>query len=158
MVDKYLLYTVCDVMFMDEVTEDLVKLDCRYFAVAREFDPKHNRGMNTAVMLMIPKSPIVLEKRFRKCLISNLGELQCWDQSVYQWFYTGPRNFFCRNGWDRLPLEFNWQPYWGDYSNAKVVHFHGPKPVQRDYLKSWEARQVLRDLAKGSYDDELCIL
>jgi len=96
--DKYILYTDCDVMFMDEATEDLVKLDCQYFAVAREFDPKHNRRMNTAVMLMIPKSPIVLEKTFRKFLISNLGELPCWDQSVYQCFIQGQGIFSLEMG------------------------------------------------------------
>ena len=47
MEDEYILYTDCDVMFMDQVTEDLEKLSCRYFAVAPEFDSKDYQLMNT---------------------------------------------------------------------------------------------------------------
>lgn len=71
---------------MGEVTEDLKKFDCRYFAFTPEFDPKHYRRMNPAVMLMNLKNPIAAERRFRKFVISNLGELPCWDQSAFQWF------------------------------------------------------------------------
>jgi lipopolysaccharide biosynthesis glycosyltransferase len=158
MEDEYILYTDCDVMFMDQVTEDLEKLSCRYFAVAPEFDSKDYQLMNTGVMLMNLKNLIAIEEEFRKFVISNLEKFPCWDQSAYQWFYRRPRGkVFSRNGWDRLPIAFNWKPYWGDYSSAKIVHFHGPKPFQREYLKSDQCPEILRDLAKGSYD-ELCNL
>jgi hypothetical protein len=113
MEDEYILYTDCDVMFMDQLTEDLEKLSCRYFAVAPEFDSKDYQLMNTGVMLMNLKNLIAVEEKFRKFLVSNLEKLPCWDQSVYQWFYKRPRgNFFFRSGWDRLPISFNWKPYW----------------------------------------------
>jgi len=157
--DEYVLYTDCDVMFMDKVTGDLEKLDCRYFAVAPEFDPKDYVHMNTGVMLMNLKRLIAVDRRFKRFLMSKLEVLTCWDQSAYQWFYKGPRktSFFWRRGWDRLPVEFNWKPYWGDYSSAKIVHFHGPKPFQREYVRSDDAPQILRDLARSSYG-ELCTL
>ena len=72
MEDEYVLYTDCDVMFMDQVTEDLEKLSCRYFAVAPEFDSKDYQLMNTGVMLMNLKNLIAVEEKFRKFLVSNL--------------------------------------------------------------------------------------
>lgn len=156
--DKYVLYTDCDVMFMRDVAEDLNKMACRYFAVAPEFDPTDYQHMNTGVMLMNLKNLTAMDESFRKFVIANLEKFPCWDQSAYQWFYGGPRNkLLRRRGWDRLPIEFNWKPYWGDYSNAKVIHFHGPKPFQREVVKSDGCPKILRDLATGSYQ-ELCRL
>lgn len=156
--DTYVLYTDCDVMFMKDVAEDLNKISCRYFAVAPEFDPADYQHMNTGVMLMNFKNLTAMDESFKKFVISNLEKFPCWDQSAYQWFYRGPRNrVFHRHGWDRLPIEFNWKPYWGNYSTAKIVHFHGPKPFQRELVKSGDSPKVLQDLAKGSYQ-ELCAL
>jgi hypothetical protein len=156
--DSYVLYTDCDVMFMEEMTEDLNKIACRYFAVAPEFDPKDYQHINTGAMLMNLKNLITIDESFRKFVISNLEEFPCWDQSAYQWFYRRPRNkFFHRHGWDRLPIEYNWKPYWGDYSSAKIIHFHGPKPFQRELVKSGRSPKILQDLAKGSYE-QLCAL
>ena len=57
-----MLYTDCDVMFMDEATEDLKRLGCRFFAVTLEFDPKDWQRMNTSVMLMNPKNLIAVPR------------------------------------------------------------------------------------------------
>jgi hypothetical protein len=158
MYERYVLYTDCDVMFMEEVAEDLKKIECRYFAVAPEFDPADYQHMNTGVMLMNLKNLSAVDERFRKFVISNLEYFPCWDQSAYQWFYRRPRKrVFYRDGWDRLPIEYNWKPYWGDYSSAKIIHFHGPKPFQRELVKSCGSPKVLQDLATGSYQ-ELCTL
>jgi lipopolysaccharide biosynthesis glycosyltransferase len=156
--DTYALYTDCDVMFIKDVTNDLEEMSCRYFAVAPEFDPKDYESMNTGVMLMNLKSLRRVDGRFRNFVISNLEKFLCWDQSAYQWFYRGPRDAFrYRHGWDRLPIEFNWKPYWGDYSRAKIIHFHGSKPFHRELMKSGGAPKILQDLAIGSYE-ELCVL
>jgi hypothetical protein len=156
--DTYVLYTDCDVMFMKEVTVDLREISCRYFAVAPEFDPKDYQQMNTGVMLMNLKNLIAIDESFKKFVALNLEKFPCWDQSAYQWFYRGPRKkFFHPYGWDRLPIELNWKPYWGDYSSAKIVHFHGPKPFQRELVKSAGSPKVLQELAMGSYE-ELCAL
>jgi hypothetical protein len=156
--DTHVLYTDCDVMFMKEVADDLKKIRCRYFAVAPEYDPKDYQHMNTGVMLMNLENLVQVDERFREFVISNLEKFPCWDQSAYQWFYKNPRKkFFGRQGWDRLPIEFNWKPYWGDYSSAKIVHFHGPKPFQRELVNSAGSPKVLQNLATGSYR-ELCAL
>jgi hypothetical protein len=156
--DRYVLYTDCDIMFMEEVAKDLEKIACRYFAVAPEFHPKDYHHMNTGVMLMNLKNLRRVDEKFRNFVISNLEKFPCWDQSAYQWFYRRPRKkFLYQNGWDRLPIELNWKPYWGDYSSAKIIHFHGPKPFQRELMKSGGSPKVLQDLAVGSYR-ELCAL
>jgi len=152
--DLYILYTDCDVLFIKEVSEELSKIGCHYFAVAPEFDPKDYQQMNTGVMLMNPNNLMALDQSFTNFVTLNLEKFPCWDQSAYQWFYKRPRmGFLFKRCWDRLPIEFNWKPYWGDYSRAKILHFHGPKPFQREYLKSGGAPKVLQDLAIGSYDD-----
>ena len=152
--DRYVLYTDCDVLFIKEVTEELSTIRCHYFAVAPEFDPKDYHQMNTGVMLMNLNNLMVVDRSFRDFVTSNLEKFPCWDQSAYQWFYKRPRRrFLFKHGWDRLPIEFNWKPYWGDYSSAKILHFHGPKPFQRAYIRSDGAPKILKNLASGSYDD-----
>lgn len=62
--DPYILYTDCDVVFMDEVTVDLQRLGCYFFAVAPESDPKDYHRVNTGVMFMNPKNLISMEKNY----------------------------------------------------------------------------------------------
>lgn len=54
---------------------------------------------------------------------------------------------------DKLRPELNWKPYWGDYAEAKVIHFHGPKPFHQRHIDSHFAE--LKHLTGGCYD-ELC--
>ena len=72
-------------------------------------------------------------------------ERESWDEAAYRWFYrdgNGPL-------WDRLRPELNWKPYWGECAQAKIIHFHGPKPFQRDYIDShWPE---LKPLTGGAY-------
>jgi hypothetical protein len=30
----------------------------------------------------------------------------------------------------------NWKPYWEENREARIIHFHGPKPYQRNYIDS----------------------
>jgi hypothetical protein len=47
----------------------------------------------------------------------------------------------------------NWKPYWGENAQAKIIHFHGPKPFQRDYLDShWPE---LKGLTGGAFVTEV---
>ena len=72
-------------------------------------------------------------------------ESESWDEAAYRWFYrddNGPL-------WDRLRPELNWKPYWGESAQAKIIHFHGPKPFQRDHIEShWPE---LKSLTGGAY-------
>ena len=84
---------------------------------------------------------------FRDYVSQNLGALEAesWDEAAYRWFYrdeSGPL-------WDRLRPELNWKPYWGENAETKIIHFHGPKPFQRDYIDShWPE---LKPLTGGAY-------
>ncbi|MBV9200089.1 MAG: hypothetical protein JOY83_10230 [Alphaproteobacteria bacterium] len=40
--------------------------------------------------------------------------------------------------WQRLPAEFNWKPYWGYSDQAKIVHWHGPKPAHAEMMLAGE--------------------
>jgi hypothetical protein len=52
-----------------------------------------------------------------------------YDQMAYSLYYDASK-------WDKLPVEYNWKPYWGFNEDALIVHFHGPKiPQLRDIMK-----------------------
>ena len=143
-----ILYTDCDVIFRDEVVPELEAHPCRYFAVAPEWAKDDYVNMNTGVMLMNLDRLRESLPEFRDYIWENLAELEkeSWDEAAYRWFYRD------ENGplWDRLRPELNWKPYWGDNPEAKIIHFHGPKPFQRDHIDShWPE---LRSLTGGSYE------
>jgi lipopolysaccharide biosynthesis glycosyltransferase len=150
--DERVLYTDCDVFFRAEVTGDLAAIQCHYFAVAPEFNPDDYEQMNTGVMWMNLPMLRTVDADFRLFVRQNLQRLSnlAWDQGAYREFFAQEGNAI---GWDKLPPELNWKPYWGDYSRAKVVHFHGPKPFQRLVIDS--ELPELKHLTGGSYH-ELC--
>jgi lipopolysaccharide biosynthesis glycosyltransferase len=141
------LYTDCDVMFLGDVVPELAANPCHQFAVAPESGRDDYINMNTGVMLMnVPRLRRSLPE-FRQYVAKNLAALEAesWDEAAYRWFYrdeSGPL-------WDRLRPELNWKPYWGENANAKIIHFHGPKPYQKEYLDShWPE---LKEHAGGAY-------
>ena len=142
-----ILYTDCDVMFLGDVVTELETNSCRYFAVAPESVPGDYVNMNTGVMLMNMERLRESLPEFREYVSNNLAALEAesWDEAAYRWFYrdtNGPM-------WDRLRPELNWKPYWGENPQAKIIHFHGPKPFQRDYIDShWPE---LKEHTGGAY-------
>jgi lipopolysaccharide biosynthesis glycosyltransferase len=141
------LYTDCDVMFLDDVVPELKGAPCQYFAVAPESGRDDYVNMNTGVMLMNTERLGESLRAFRDYVSQNLAALEAesWDEAAYRWFYRD------ENGplWDRLRPELNWKPYWGESAEAKIIHFHGPKPFQRDYIDShWPE---LKPLTGGAY-------
>ena len=145
------LYTDCDVIFVGEVVPELEAHRCEYFGVAPEGRQDDYVNMNTGVMLMNTDRLRESLPKFREYIWQNLAELEreSWDEAAYRWFYRD------RNGplWDRLRPELNWKPYWGKNAQARIIHFHGPKPYQRSYLDS--VFPELKGLTSGSYY-ELC--
>jgi hypothetical protein len=78
--------------------------------------------MNTGVMLMNVKN--LIDGKFKKFVIS-IGN-NFLDRSA---FVEGREKSFSI---DMVgSIGFNWKPYWGDYSGAKIIHIHGSKPFQR---------------------------
>jgi hypothetical protein len=162
--DKYVLYTDVDVMFLREVvTNTLLTSRPRYFAVAPQRRKHDYRHMNTGVMLLNLESLRSEDVRFRDFVSENLEEFvdNTWDQAAFRLYYgkSGPLGRGRRN-WDKLPSQYNWKPYWGDYSTAKIVHFHGPKPHQRRLLSSGTPPESLKPLLglTGEKYLELCEL
>jgi hypothetical protein len=148
---RRVLYTDCDVIFVAEVVPELKATPCEYFAVAPEGAQGDYVNMNTGVMLMNTDRLRESLPRFREYISQNLAALESesWDEAAYRWFYRD------RNGplWNRLRPELNWKPYWGESAQAKIIHFHGPKPYQRSCLDTHFPE--LKYLANGSYY-ELC--
>jgi lipopolysaccharide biosynthesis glycosyltransferase len=142
-----ILYTDCDVIFLGEVVPELEANPCEYFAVAPESVQDDYANMNTGVMLMNTERLRKSLPKFREYISKNLAALEreSWDEAAYRWFYrdsNGPL-------WDRLRPELNWKPYWGENAQAKIIHFHGPKPYQRDHIEShWPE---LKALTGGAY-------
>lgn len=141
------LYTDCDVIFLGEIVPELEASLCNYFAVAPESAQDDYVNMNTGVMLMNTERLRESLPEFREYISKNLASLEreSWDEAAYRWFYrdsNGPL-------WDRLRPELNWKPYWGENAQAKIIHFHGPKPFQRDYIEShWPE---LKAMTGGAY-------
>jgi lipopolysaccharide biosynthesis glycosyltransferase len=145
--DERVLYTDCDVMFLDDPLPELQANPCHYFAVAPESTRDDYVNMNTGVMLMNPGRLRDSLPAFREYVSRNLAALEAesWDEAAYRWFYRDEKGPL----WDRLRPELNWKPYWGENRAAKIVHFHGPKPFQRDYIDShWPE---LKGLTGGAY-------
>lgn len=162
--DRFILYTDLDVLFIDEVCDYLETLTPKFFAVAPEFSPIHPRRMNSGVMLMNLENLRKQDIFFRKFVSDNLESLvdKGWDQGAYKAFYGRKRmvRWFFGVKWNYLPPKYNWKPYWGDFSSAKIIHFHGPKPYQMDSLISPDTPKQLKPLiklTKGKYF-ELCEL
>lgn len=143
--DRYALYTDCDVLFLGEVVPELLALRPEVFAVAPQTKKTDYEKMNAGVMLMNIPGLSRDEEAFIQYCRDNMEAISknAWDQGAYREFYAGR--------WDRLPLEFNWKPYWGDASQARIVHFHGPKPFQADLADSERATELVQRLASGDY-------
>lgn len=118
--DSFVLYTDCDVMFLGS-TSDLENIKPKHFAAAPELQKDDWSYFNAGVMLMNTpamhaKTP-QFERLVRGSSVAKL--LKNLDQESYNDMYKGR--------WTRLPIEYNWKPYWGMNENAKIVHFHGIK-------------------------------
>ena len=143
----YVLYTDCDVMFCGDVVDELSAIECRYFAVAGEFNANDYRKINSGVMWMNLAGLREVAPEFRESVRAHLRDPQgsAWDQGALIRFFGG-ENF----RWNKLRPELNWKPYWGANDKAKIIHFHGPKPYQRPFLD--QIRQ-LHHLTVGAYDE-----
>jgi hypothetical protein len=129
--DDFVLYTDCDVLFLGEVVPpEIPATSC--FACAPEARQDDWSVLNAGVMLM--NLPLLRESHasFVDFIKGHLPELDTYDQSAY--------NIIYKKSYAKLPLEYNWKPYWGMNTEAKILHFHGPKPV--DILRMLEHKSV----------------
>ncbi len=152
--DDRVLYTDCDVIFRREVADCLAPLHPRYFAVAVESDTARLDDVNTGAMWMHLPALRERDEEFRSYIRAQMDDLPAvsWDQGAYRAFFRRADGMPL---WDLLPPELNWKPYWNEYAGARIIHFHGPKPFQRNHIDShWPE---LKFLTGGRYA-ELCEL
>lgn len=129
--DDYVLYTDCDVIFTSEIKN--FGTPPKLFSAAPEFEKDNWNYCNTGVMVLNVKALRESHDEFADFCSKNLTKLPeiapggVYDQAAFNYFYKGR--------WDKLPLELNWKPYWGINEDAKIVHFHGPKPKHIDLIK-----------------------
>lgn len=156
--DRFVLYTDVDVMFNAEVCDYLETLKPKYFAVAPE-EFKHDYNyVNTGVMLMNVESLTENDKSFRDYVSKNLSMLVdiAFDQGAYNLVYRRGRisRRIFGNRWNKLNHIYNWKPYWGKSKDAKIIHFHGPKPYQSEALLSDNVPENIKSilpLVRGGY-------
>jgi hypothetical protein len=151
--DPFVLYTDCDVLFLRDVADELIRMTPRFFAVAPQADRADFEAMNTGVMWMNLPALAADDAKFRAFVAQHLEEFSktSWDQMAYRQFYGRARNGG-KAQWDPLAPEFNWKPYWGVNPEARIVHFHGPKPSQRHLIASGNLPQSLVAMTGGGYD------
>lgn len=112
------LYTDLDVIFLKEILFEGVSTN---LAMAPEFNVENFDDVNSGVMLF---NPFIMKTLFEDILSfidSNLLTINDFDQ--------GPIRSIAKGRWDGLSPVYNWKPYWGINPDARVIHFHGPKPT-----------------------------
>jgi len=120
-VDENIIYSDCDVLFMDNL-EELERMSPKVLAACPEHDPLDWSYFNSGVLVMQRQA---LENSYDAfcAFFRERYELEwAFDQDAYNLFY--------QKEWQKIPLEYNWKPYWGYNPHAKIVHFHGLKPTR----------------------------
>lgn len=116
--DEFILYTDCDILFLKDIKWDFKP---EYFACAPQVDKNNFKHFNSGVMLMNVKKLKESHEKFCEFIIKNIDLLSTFDQTAYQIFYSGKCS--------KLPIEYNFKPYWGIDEVAAIIHFHGCKPT-----------------------------
>ena len=145
--DEFCLYTDYDVMFLPGDYSDLVSLRPEVFSASPESNIKDWSYVNTGVMVKNVNFFKGNDEFMVDYINKNFETLDVWDQTVYNDLYIKKLT--------RLPIEYNWKPYWGINENAKIIHFHGPKPFvvtpkEVSYTQAGLTILLNRDL--NSYD------
>jgi lipopolysaccharide biosynthesis glycosyltransferase len=126
--DEYVLYTDTDVMFRS--LEGIESFQPWILAMAPEMDRRGRRNPNTGVM-------VINVRRFRR-----------WVDRIYDLARSDPSQMLAheqtailgvlRWRWQGLPAVFNTKPYWGYSDQAKIMHWHGPKPAHAEMMLAGE--------------------
>lgn len=143
--DNVVLYTDNDILFTPRFRAADLPIPTRPIAVAPEADRSDRIIFNSGVMLFNLELWRPIEMRFREFLNQDLPNALRGD-----WDQFSIRSFF---GQDYHPLDpmWNWKPYWGENSEARVIHFHGPKPFLREAIRNNTALPVQIALANDTF-------
>ena len=142
--DEYVLYTDCDVMFWQETNFD--SIICKYFAVAPEIIIDDYVNMNSGVMVMNIPNLYHSVDGFHRFVKQNILQFSSrdWDQTAYRSYY--------HLEWEKLDTIYNWKPYWGMNADAKIIHFHGPKPTSESEVLAGTITGRHKELADQAGD------
>jgi hypothetical protein len=122
--EKFILYTDTDVLFRS--IDGLGQFRPWIVAVAPEFDQK-GTDKNTGVMVInVPRFRRWVD-RIYEFTVGDPGKMSAHDQTAICQVLRPWRK-------QRLDPQFNWKPYWGFNSSARIVHWHGPKPVHAEAM------------------------
>ena len=126
--DTYALYTDVDILFLTNPVPTLEKYKPAFLAGCPETDPTNWSYINAGVLLLNIDSMYETYIPFMKCVNDTL-DIPGYDQTVLNKFYIDKI--------DRLPVIFNYKPYWGINPETSIIHYHGPKPSEiKAYLAS----------------------
>ncbi|MEM9798630.1 MAG: hypothetical protein AAF919_19240 [Pseudomonadota bacterium] len=144
--NELILYTDYDVLFLGPPR---VPWRVPLLAAAPEVDPEETLLFNSGVLVMNTKGLRRVQDAFLDAIRARLsGDFRYpgHDQVSFNTFFR--RTFANRlRGRARtaLPLVSNWKPYWGWNDDARIVHFHGPKPMN---IRDFEAGRMTENQAK----------
>ena len=131
----FAFYTDVDVMF----TGKPLGLDAyrpEILAAAPQFERTNWEYFNSGVMVL----NVTNLRRLLPGLLKHLTATNC-DQTALFGLAAGR--------WSRLDPTYNWKAYWPVNDNAKVIHFHGPKPTKKAEVH--EFPEVLEPLRTASF-------
>lgn len=116
-----------DVMFLNDGGIDNIPVDT--IKMCGEHKKDYSGDFNAGVMLMNVEYMRETYSQFMDHLRKVRGKVPGFDQHAYNQFY--------KNKIQKLPISYNWKPYWGgSVQDANIVHFHGPKPTDLDMMKN----------------------
>ncbi|WP_157064179.1 glycosyltransferase [Methylobacterium tarhaniae] len=146
--DEFFLYTDCDVMFTGDVEnmnpKPPIVAACGE-TVAEGIVVKPGSTFNSGVMI-INKTGF---KAARDMIIDIARKHNFYHKKNFSYDQT-IINMALEGKWDVLPATMNWRPFQGINKDARIVHFHGPKPHRiSDILSgkaSTEEAEAMRDL------------
>jgi hypothetical protein len=143
--DEVVLYTDSDVFFTPIFRAADLPTPTHAIAVAPEYDRADETLFNSGFMLFNLPLWWHVHEQFKTFLIEDLPNSlrHEWDQYSFRRFFVG--------NYHRLDAIWNWRPYWGENPNARMLHFHGPKPFLRPALRQRIADPVQAKLAIGYF-------
>lgn len=118
--DKNCFYVDCDTLFLKQPEN----LSTDTFLAGPEFSPNNWSYFNSGVIFYNNEYIKSSYPNFLNFCKQNDFDGERLGGPVDQ----GLLNGFYKDSYQRLPLQYNWKPYWGSISNATILHFHGPKP------------------------------
>jgi len=119
--DEFILYTDCDVIFLNPVNWSAIRP--RVLAAAPEFKKDNWNYFNAGVMVVNVPALRVSYPAFESLIRERMNDPADYHNYDDQFAF----NEAYRGHWDRLNPALNWKPYWGFNAAAGLLHFHGPK-------------------------------